>query len=55
MEGRGVSPASVFPDVIAHNVIPMAGYLVEDGSDESSEEQKFRNESRKILELPDLA
>ena len=49
-------PASaVFPDVIAHNVIPLAGHLVEDGSDETSEEQKFRNESRKILGIPDLA
>jgi aspartate-semialdehyde dehydrogenase len=48
-------PAAVFPDVIAHNVLPMAGYLVDDGSLESSEEQKFRNESRKILGLPDLA
>jgi aspartate-semialdehyde dehydrogenase len=48
-------PASVFPDVIAHNVLPMAGHLVDDGSLESSEEQKFRNESRKILDLPDLA
>ncbi len=47
-------PASVFPDVIAHNVLPMAGHLVDDGSFESSEEQKFRNESRKILGLPDL-
>jgi aspartate-semialdehyde dehydrogenase len=45
----------VFPDVIAHNVIPMAGHLVGDGSNESSEEQKFRNESRKILGIPDLA
>jgi len=48
-------PFGVFPDVIAHNVIPMAGHLVGDGSDESSEEQKFRNESRKILGIPDLA
>jgi aspartate-semialdehyde dehydrogenase len=44
----------VFPEVIAHNVIPLAGHLVDDGSSETSEEQKFRNESRKILELPDL-
>ena len=48
-------PPAVFPDVIAHNVIPLAGHLVEDGSDETSEEQKFRNESRKILGIPDLA
>jgi aspartate-semialdehyde dehydrogenase len=47
-------PADKFPDVIAHNVLPLAGHLVEDGSSETSEEQKFRDESRKILELPDL-
>ena len=47
--------AGVFPDVIAHNVLPMAGHLVDDGSDETSEEQKFRDESRKILGIPDLA
>ncbi len=46
---------SVFPDVIAHNVVPVAGVLVEDGSGETNEEQKFRDESRKILGLPDLA
>ncbi|MGD0393877.1 MAG: aspartate-semialdehyde dehydrogenase [Acidimicrobiales bacterium] len=51
----GFPAADVFPDVIAHNVIPMAGHLVEDGSNESSEEQKFGNESRKILAIPDLA
>ncbi|MGA3147018.1 MAG: aspartate-semialdehyde dehydrogenase [Acidimicrobiales bacterium] len=50
----GFPAADVFPDVIAHNVIPMAGHLVEDGSNESSEEQKFGNESRKILDIPDL-
>ena len=53
--GGGFPPPAVFPDVIAHNVIPMAGHLVEDGSDETSEEQKFRDESRKILGIPDLA
>jgi aspartate-semialdehyde dehydrogenase len=56
-DGEAVTfpPASVFPEVIAHNVIPMAGHLVDDGSDETTEEQKFRNESRKILDIPDLA
>ncbi len=39
---------------IAFNVIPMAGSVVEDGSNETDEEQKLRNESRKILSLPDL-
>ena len=32
----------------------MAGSLVDDGSEETDEEQKLRNESRKILGLPDL-
>jgi aspartate-semialdehyde dehydrogenase len=47
-------PSHTFPDVIAHNVLPLAGSLVTDGSGETSEEQKFRNESRKILDLPEL-
>jgi aspartate-semialdehyde dehydrogenase len=44
-----------FPDTIAFNVLPKAGNLVDDGTDETDEEQKLRNESRKILGLPDLA
>lgn len=39
---------------IAFNVIPFAGNLVEDGDNETDEEKKLRNESRKILELPEL-
>ena len=39
---------------IAFNVLPMAGSVVDDGSGETDEEQKLRNESRKILGLPDL-
>ncbi len=39
---------------IAFNVLPWAGNLVDDGSEETDEEQKFRNESRKILGLPGL-
>lgn len=46
--------SSSFPATIAHNVLSIAGSLVEDGSDETNEEQKFRNESRKILDLPGL-
>ncbi len=46
---------AVFPAHIAHNVIPLAGTIVDDGSLETNEEQKYRSESRKILELPDLA
>ncbi len=39
---------------IAFNVLPMAGSIVDDGLNETDEEQKLRNESRKILGLPDL-
>lgn len=39
---------------IAFNVLAMAGALVDDGSGETDEDQKLRNESRKILGLPDL-
>jgi aspartate-semialdehyde dehydrogenase len=39
---------------IAFDVIPLAGNIVDDGSLETDEEQKLRNESRKILGLPDL-
>lgn len=41
-----------FVEPIAANVIPLAGSLVDD---ETNEEHKFRDESRKILRLPDLA
>ncbi|WP_336793645.1 aspartate-semialdehyde dehydrogenase [Gordonia malaquae] len=39
---------------IAFNVIALAGSIVDDGSGETDEDQKLRNESRKILGLPDL-
>ncbi|MFT4051296.1 MAG: aspartate-semialdehyde dehydrogenase [Microbacterium sp.] len=39
---------------IAFDVLPFAGNLVDDGDNETDEEKKLRNESRKILELPDL-
>ncbi|MBL1073533.1 aspartate-semialdehyde dehydrogenase [Nocardia sp. 2] len=39
---------------IAFDVIPLAGSLVDDESGETDEDQKLRNESRKILGLPDL-
>ena len=56
-DGRAVDfPAPVkFPKNIAFNVIPQAGSFVDDGQDETDEEKKLRNESRKILELPNLA
>lgn len=44
----------VYKRPIAFNVIPLAGSVVEDGLNETDEEQKLRNESRKILEIPQL-
>ena len=44
-----------FPAPIAFNVVAQAGNFVDDGSAETDEEQKLRNESRKILSLPELA
>ncbi|OJV59302.1 MAG: aspartate-semialdehyde dehydrogenase [Cellulomonas sp. 73-145] len=43
-----------FPRTIAFDVVPFAGNLVDDGLRETDEEQKLRNESRKILEIPEL-
>ena len=39
---------------IAFNVVPFAGSLVDNGEFETDEEIKLRNESRKILGIPDL-
>jgi aspartate-semialdehyde dehydrogenase len=39
---------------IAFDVIPLAGSIVDDGLNETDEEKKLRNESRKILGLPEL-
>jgi aspartate-semialdehyde dehydrogenase len=39
---------------IAYNVVPLAGSIVDDGLNETDEEQKLRNESRKILGIPEL-
>lgn len=50
-----VFPAAVkFAGPIAFNVIPVAGTIVDDESGETDEEQKWRNEARKILALPEL-
>jgi aspartate-semialdehyde dehydrogenase len=43
--------ANVFPGPIAFNVLPHAGDFVDD---ETNEEKKWRDESRKILGIPDL-
>jgi aspartate-semialdehyde dehydrogenase len=55
-DGRAVAypEPNVYVDSIAFNVLPMAGSVVDDGSFETDEEQKLRNESRKILHIPDL-
>jgi aspartate-semialdehyde dehydrogenase len=48
-------PAPVkYVRTIAFDVVPLAGSVVDDGSNETDEEKKLRNESRKILELPGL-
>ncbi len=48
-------PAPVkYQRTIAYNVVPLAGSIVDDGLDETDEEKKLRNETRKILGLPDL-
>ncbi|MFV0253540.1 MAG: aspartate-semialdehyde dehydrogenase [Beutenbergiaceae bacterium] len=39
---------------IAFNVLPLAGALLDDGSGETDEDRKLRNESRKILGIPQL-
>jgi aspartate-semialdehyde dehydrogenase len=44
----------VYARPIAFNVLPLAGDLLDDGSLETVEEQKLRNETRKILGIPDL-
>jgi aspartate-semialdehyde dehydrogenase len=55
-DGRAVvmpEPHTFVKD-IAFNVLPFAGNLVDDGLDETDEEKKLRNESRKILGIPEL-
>lgn len=55
-DGSVLQPESFGPYVapIAYNALPLAGALVDDGSLETDEEQKLRNESRKILGIPEL-
>ncbi len=55
-DGQAVAfpePAT-YARTIAYNVLPLAGSIVDDGRHETDEEQKLRNESRKILGLPEL-
>jgi aspartate-semialdehyde dehydrogenase len=44
----------VYAVPIGFNVVPLAGSLVDDESGETDEEQKLRNESRRILHIPGL-
>jgi aspartate-semialdehyde dehydrogenase len=55
-DGRAVEfPApATYVRPIAFNVVPLAGSLVDDGSFETNEEQKLRDETRKILDIPEL-
>ena len=55
-DGRAVDfpEPSSFARTIAFNVLAHAGSFVDDGRGETDEEQKLRNESRKILDIPDL-
>ncbi|ANP71421.1 aspartate-semialdehyde dehydrogenase [Cryobacterium arcticum] len=55
-DGSSVSmpEPTVYKRPIAFDVIPLAGSIVDDGLFETDEEKKLRNESRKILELPEL-
>lgn len=55
-DGSLLQPEELGPYVkpIAFNALPFAGNLVDDGSLETDEEQKLRNESRKILSIPEL-
>jgi aspartate-semialdehyde dehydrogenase len=43
-----------YAETIAYNVLPFAGSIVDDGLNETDEEKKLRNETRKILDIPDL-
>lgn len=56
LDGRSVEIPSpnVYAVPVGFNVIPLAGSIVDDGSLETDEEQKLRNESRKILHIDDL-
>ena len=56
LDGAAYQPTDLGPYVtpIAYNAVPIAGNLVDDGTGETDEEQKLRNESRKILHIPDL-
>ena len=53
-DGITLPQPQIYAGPIAFNVLPLAGSIVADGTGETDEEQKLRNESRKILHIPDL-
>jgi aspartate-semialdehyde dehydrogenase len=56
IDGRAIDvpEAQIYAVPVGFNVVPLAGSIVDDGSLETDEEQKLRNESRKILHAPEL-
>ena len=52
--GLAVDGRAIYAVPVGFNVVPLAGSIVDDGSLETDEEQKLRNESRKILHAPEL-
>lgn len=56
LDGRAVvlPDPEVYVAPIAFDVVALAGSIVDDGSEETDEEQKLRNESRRILHIPGL-
>lgn len=56
LDGRAVTlpDPQIYVAPIAFDVVALAGSIVDDGSEETDEEQKLRNESRRILHIPDL-
>ena len=56
IDGRAIDvpKAEIYAVPVGFNVVPLAGSIVDDGSLETDEEQKLRNESRKILHAPEL-
>lgn len=56
LDGRAIDwpTPETYVAPIGFNVVPFAGNYVDDGSWETDEEQKLRNESRRILGIPEL-
>ena len=54
IDGRAIDvpEAQIYAVPVGFSVVPLAGSIVDDGSLETDEEQKLRNESRKILHAP---